>query len=129
MRVCRFLLCTAVAALLAGLFSCATPPPELYGPEGRPLSITDYEKLAQAEYDEDRYENAIQVYSAIIEHYPENQKAVAWANYEIGYSYFMMEEYEQAELYFRTVINEFEEPAAEKLSQKMLETIREQKKK
>jgi tetratricopeptide (TPR) repeat protein len=109
------------------LLSCATPKPVLYN-DGKPLSITDYEKLAQAEYDEGRYENAIDVYSAIIKNYPENQKALAWAYYEIGFCYFVLKEYDNAEVNFRKVINEFQEPAAKKLSAEIMAKIEQEKK-
>lgn len=114
------------AVLLAGVLSCATAPPALYDAGGEPLSITDYEKLAQKEYENGRYENAVLVYQAIIDHYPRNQDAVAWAHYEIGYCYYMREEYDRAEQYFRTVLNRFQEPAARTLATQMLERIREQ---
>jgi len=104
------------------LLSCATPKPVLYT-EGRPLSITDYEKLALEEYDNERYENAIEVYSAIIENHPDNPKALVWAYYEIGYCYWQLKDYESAEVNFRKVLNEFQEPAAKTLAGQMLEKI------
>lgn len=104
------------------LWSCATPKPVLYT-EGKPLLITEYEKLALEEYDNDRYENAIDVYSAIIENYPNNPKALAWAYYEIGYCYWLLKDYESAEVNFRKVLNEFQEPAAKTLAGQMLEKI------
>lgn len=116
-----------LAAALLSALSCATSPPPLSDAGGQPLSITDYEKLAQKEYEEGRYENAIVVYQAIIDHYPRNQNALAWAHYEIGYSFSMMGDYDRAERYFRTVLNRFQEPAARKLSTQMLERIREQR--
>jgi tetratricopeptide (TPR) repeat protein len=104
------------------LLSCATPKPVLYT-EGRPLSITDYEKLALEEYDNERYENAIEVYSTIIENYPDNPKALVWAYYEIGYCYWRLKDYESAEFNFRKVLNEFQEPAAKILAGQMLGKI------
>jgi TolA-binding protein len=109
------------------LLSCATPKPVLYN-DGKPLSITDYEKIAQAEYDKGRYENAIDAYNAIIKNYPENQKALAWAYYEIGFCYFVLKEYDNAEVNFRKVINEFQEPAAKKLSAEIMAKIEQEKK-
>ncbi len=102
--------------------SCASKKPVLYK-NGEPLSITDYEKIAQKEFDEGRYGNAIEVYQAIITHYPENAKALAWAHYEIGYCHYMKDDYEQARKYFRIVVNEYREPAATKLAEKMLDRI------
>jgi len=101
------------------MVSCATKSPILYK-DGNPLSITDYEKIAQKEFDEGRYKNAIAAYQAIIDNYPENQSSMAWAYYEIGYCYYAMEEYQQAEIYFRKVLNEYQEPAARTLAEKML---------
>lgn len=109
--------------------SCATKMPALYGEDGAPLSITDYEKIAQNERDSRRYENAIRAYEALIVNYPDNNKAVVWANYEIGFCYFVMKRYDEAEKHFRIVINEFQEPAARKLAQDMLAKIVEAKKK
>jgi tetratricopeptide (TPR) repeat protein len=108
--------------------SCATPKPVLYN-DGKPLTITDYEKLAQAEYDEGRYENTIEVYRAIIENYPENQRALAWAYYEIGFCYFVLKDYDNAELNFRKVLNEFQEPAAKKLAEQIIAKIEQENKK
>jgi TolA-binding protein len=111
---------TVIIVLLA---SCATKMPALSTEEGAPLSITDYEKIAQTERDNRRYENAVRAYEALIANYPDNVQAVAWANYEIGFCYFVVKRYDEAEKYFRIVINEFQEPAARKLAQDMLAKI------
>ena len=126
MRFAGLVLLMIIHILLLTFLSCATPKPVLYN-DGKPLTITDYEKLAQAEYDEERYENAIEVYSAIIEHYPENQKALAWAYYEIGFCYFVLEDYDNAEVNFRKVLNEFQEPAAKKLAGQLIAKIEQEK--
>jgi outer membrane protein assembly factor BamD (BamD/ComL family) len=102
--------------------SCASKKPVLYE-NGEPLSITDYEKIAQKEFDQGRYSNAIEVYQAIITHYPENTKALAWAHYEIAYCHFMKDDYEQARKYFRIVANEYREPAATTLAEQMLDRL------
>ena len=98
----------------------------------RPHGITDregeYQKIAQKEYENENYDNAILAYQAIIDNYPSNTKAITWANYEIGYCYYMKKNYEKAESYFRKVINDFNDPAAKKLSNEMLEKISEKKK-
>jgi len=119
-----------VAIILIGvfmLFSCVTKPPILYN-NGKPLSIVEYQKIAQKEYENENYDNAILAYQAIIDNYPSNTKAITWANYEIGYCYYMKKNYEKAESYFRKVINDFNDPAAKKLSNEMLEKISEKKK-
>jgi len=110
------------AAVFFLLLSCASKPPVL-NRDGQPLTITDYEKIAQKEFDEQHYQYAISAYEAIIEHYSDNRNALAWAHYEIGYCYYTMKEYNQAEQYFRKVINEYQEPAAKKLASEMLEKI------
>ncbi len=110
------------AAILLFGISCASKPPVLYRDE-KPLSITDYEKVAQKEFDEQRYKYAISAYEAIIENYSDNKNALAWAHYEIGYCYYTMKEYDKSEQYFRKVINEYQEPAAKKLAQEMLDKI------
>ena len=107
--------------------SCASKPPVLTQ-NGKPLTIIEYEKIAQKEYEEGRYDNAIMAYKAIIKNYPTHMSEVAWAYYEIGYCYYMKKDYEKAEEYFRKVVNEYNEPAAKKLSQEMLEKISEKKK-
>ena len=107
--------------------SCATKSPVLYK-DGAPLSISEYEKIAQSEFDNKRYNNAIEVYEAIITNFPDYSKAVAWAHYEVGFCYYVQEKYDEAEKYFRIVINEFQEPAANKLAQDMLAKIVEAKK-
>ncbi len=102
--------------------TCASNKPVLYN-DGKPLTITEYEKIAQREYDNDHCEYAIEAYRAIIENYPENVKAQAWAHYEIGFCYYVLKEYDNAEKYFRRVINEFQDPAARKLTEKMIAKI------
>jgi len=106
--------------------SCAVKKPILYK-DGRHLTIMEYEKIAQKEYEEERYENAIDAYQAIIDNYPDNTKALAWAYYEIGYCYYAQKDYEKAERYFRRVANEFQEPAAKKLAEEMLDRLLENK--
>ncbi len=114
------------AFLAAGVFflllACASKPPVL-DRDGQPLTITDYEKIAQKEFDEQHYQYAISAYEAIIENYSDNKNALAWAHYEIGYCYYTMKEYDRAEQYFRKVVNEYQEPAAKKLAQEMLDKI------
>jgi len=110
------------------LSSCAIKLPALYR-DGQPLSIVEYEKIAQKEYENGRYENAIKVYQTIIDNYPAHESSVVWAYYEIGYCYYEQENYETAEKYFRKVINAYQEPATEKLAKMMLDKIAEQKKK
>ncbi|MBN2325413.1 MAG: tetratricopeptide repeat protein [Spirochaetes bacterium] len=116
-------------ALVILVFSCATPKPVLYDKEGQPLSITEYEKIALSEYENDRFENAIEVYKAIVSHYPDSTRALAWANYEIGYCYWRLKDYENAGVYFRKVMNEFQEPAVKILAGQMLEKIEEEQEK
>ena len=108
--------------------ACATKAPVLYK-NGKSLSIIDYQKIAQKEYEDGNYDNAILAYNAIIDNYTSNIKAVTWANYEIGYCYYMKKDYDKSEAYFRRVINEYSEPAAKKLSNEMLDKISEEKKK
>lgn len=110
------------------LSSCSTKMPALER-DGEPLKLVEYEKIAQKEFENDRYKNAILVYEAIITHYPDNYQALAWAHYEIGFCYFMLGDFEKAGSYFRKVINEFQEPAATQLAQHMMAKIVESKKK
>jgi tetratricopeptide (TPR) repeat protein len=95
----------------------------LYREDGSPLSIVEYEKLAQKERDANRFENAIKAYEAIIEHYGDNAGAVLWATYEIGFCYYRLERYADAEVYFRKIVDESQDPTAKKLSQDMLKRI------
>ena len=120
----RYLTPVAIALILVlTALSCASKQPVLYNEDGSPLTITDYEKIAQKEFDERQYENAIATYNAIISNYPDVKKSMAWAHYEIGFCYYVMEDYEQAEVYFRIVINEYQDPAATKLAEKMLDKM------
>jgi len=109
--------------------SCASKMPVLYNEDGTPLLITDYEKIAQNEFDLRRYDNAIVAYTAIISNYPENAKALVWANYEIGFCFLIQEEYDEAEFYFRIVINDYQDPAATLLAEKMIGNIVEEREK
>jgi tetratricopeptide (TPR) repeat protein len=114
-------------ALTVILSSCATKKPVLYGPEGEPFTITKYEKIAQMEREAGRYENAVEVYRVIIERFEENRTSLVWAHYETGFCYFKLKKYDEAEVRFRRVINEFQDPAARKLAQDMLTRIAELK--
>ena len=120
------LLCTLLPLMM---LSCASKMPALYMEDGSPFFITDYEKIGQKEFDEGRYDNAISAYTAIISNYPDNTKALVWAHYEIGFCYFVQEEYDEAEFYFRIVINEYQDPAATLLAEKMIGKIVEEREK
>ncbi len=117
--ICMFLL----------TLSCASKMPTLYNEDGSPLLITDYEKIGQKEFDARRYDNAIVAYTAIISSYPDNAKALVWAHYEIGFCYLVQEEYDEAEFYFRIVANEYQDPAATLLAEKMIGKIVEEREK
>ena len=125
----RRLFTIGLFALTVILSSCATKKPVLYGPEGDPFTITKYEKIAQMEREAGRYENAVEVYRVIIERFGENRISLVWAHYETGFCYFKLQNYDEAEVRFRRVINEFQDPAARKLSQDMLTKIAELKEK
>ena len=125
----RRLFTIGLFALAVILSSCATKKPVLYGPEGDPFTITKYEKIAQMEREAGRYENAVEVYRVIIERFGENRTSLVWAHYETGFCYFKLQNYDEAEVQFRRVINEFQDPAARKLSQDMLTRIAELKEK
>ena len=127
MKKYNFLCFPLLLVLVFFMLSCATRMPSLYSDSGEPLTISEYDKIAQKEYDNERYDNAIAVYEAILKHYPDNVRASAWANYEIGYSYFAQKEYDTAEIYFRKVLNEYQDPASKKLAQDMLNKIVEEK--
>jgi tetratricopeptide (TPR) repeat protein len=103
--------------------ACASRKLSLYREDGSPLSIVEYEKLAQKERDANRFENAIKVYEAIIEHYGDNTSAVLWATYETGFCYYRLERYADAEVYFRKIVDESQDPTAVKLSKDMLARI------
>jgi len=125
-NLCVYALVLAAALVTAS--SCATKKPVLYN-NNKPLTYYEYDKLAQREFDAGRYENAIEVYQAIIDNYSDNNAYLVWAYYEIGFCYKKLKDYVNAELYFRKVINEFQEPAATKLAQDMLVKILEKKEK
>ena len=111
------------------VLSCASKMPALYQEDGSPLSITDYDKIAQKEFDERRYDNAIAAYTAIISNYRDNAKALVWSHYEIGFCDLVKEDYDEAEFYFRIVINEYQDPAATLLAEKMIGKIVEEREK
>lgn len=113
---------TGLLVILFSGNSCSKKIPILYK-DGNPLSISEYEKIAQKEFDAERYSNAIKAYEAIIKNYPENPKALAWANYEIGFLFYIQKDYEKAENYLRKVLNEYQEPAAKKLSEQLITRI------
>jgi tetratricopeptide (TPR) repeat protein len=113
--------------LLVG--ACVTRKLVLLQEDGSPLSVVEYEKLAQKERDVNRFENAIEAYKAIMTHYGENTTALLWATYEIGFCYFKLGRYADAEVYFRKIVDEFQDPAAKKLSQDMLTRIVDKKSK
>ena len=123
-----FFLLIVIILLLIIFQTCAIKAPVLYK-NGKPLAISEYEKIAQKEFDDKKFMNSISAYEAIITNYPENTKAMVWAHYEIGFCYLMQKKYEDAERYFRVVINDFQEPAARKLAQDRIAEIVETKRK
>jgi tetratricopeptide (TPR) repeat protein len=127
MKKYKYFYLTIFLVLCCFAVSCVTRMPALYHENGDPLTIIEYEKIAQKEYDNERYDNAIMAYEAILENYKDNLRASGWANYEIGYCYFVQKEYDTAEIYFRKVLNEYQDPASKKLAQDMLDKIVEEK--
>ena len=127
MKSYKYIYLTSFFFLGCLIVSCAIRMPALYSENGAPLSIIEYEKIAQKEYDKERYDNAIIAYQAILDNYHDNPGAGVWANYEIGYCYFVQKEYDTAEIYFRKVLNEYQDPASKKLAQDMLDKIVEEK--
>jgi len=116
-----------IILFLYTISACATKAPVLYR-DGEPLSIVEYEKIAQKEFEYDHYDNAIRAYKAVIKNYPENSEVIAWANYEIGFCYYVQKKYKEAEICFRKVINEYQDPTAKKLAEEMVEKIVESQK-
>jgi TolA-binding protein len=117
-----FFLLTEFTVCMIIFQACASKPPVLYQ-NGKPFAISEYEKIAQKEFDDKKFTNSIAAYEAIIKNYPENTKAIVWAHYEIGFCYLMQKKYEDAERYFRIVINDYQEPAARKLAEDRIAEI------
>ncbi len=63
--------------------------------------------LGQESYKAKDYETSIKYYQAIIDNYPDDDYNVAWAYYEIGFIYYVMEDYVKAKEKFNKVIIDY----------------------
>ncbi|MBN1898453.1 MAG: tetratricopeptide repeat protein [Spirochaetes bacterium] len=63
-------------------------------------SARDILEYGRALFNQEEYARAIEEYRYLISHFPDNKKECAWAQYELAYAYYYMDDYE-------TAINEF----------------------
>ncbi len=61
-------------------------------------------EVAAERYVNNDYESAIYYYNKLIELFPEDNESVSWANYEIGFIYFVKKKYSLAITYFDKVL-------------------------
>lgn len=83
-----------------------------------PLALSE---KAQEYFNNKEYYEAIGYYQAVVDNFDtsEYEKEMAWAYYEIGFCYYYMEKYDEANKYFDVVLNNFSVQAPRILS-KML---------
>ncbi len=77
-------------------------------------------------FDLDAYEKALEIYFKIIEKYPDERETVAWAYYEIGFTYYRMEKWQESlsNLYIAIKQYEKDNKAAYILSYKLYRRIK-----
>ncbi|OHD57774.1 MAG: hypothetical protein A2096_09390 [Spirochaetes bacterium GWF1_41_5] len=94
-----------------------------------PFKIIEH---AQEYFGQKDYFKAIRLYKQLIEDYSAErdkyEKELAWATYEIGFCYLVMNRYDTAEPYFKKVIKDFfSHTAPVKLSEDRLREIEKRK--
>ena len=96
-------------------------------------TLTDLEEIAQEYYKFKKYNDAIRVYSEIIEKYSDKfdryENQLAWANYEIGFCYLVTKRYNQALDYFKIVLTGYSTLAPRLLAKQRIEEIQRKMKK
>ena len=70
------------------------------------------------------YRQAIKTFEEILEKFPDAEKERAWAQYEIGFCYFHLLDYDKAVEAFRKVLDEYTLRAPRVLAGRMIEKIR-----
>ena len=66
-------------------------------------SARDILEFGRALFNEEYYEEAIEEYRKLIARFPQSKQECSWAQYELAYSYYYIEEYEQALVEFKKV--------------------------
>lgn len=91
------------AVLAAGAGACAKPvyisDEVLHTYSSKQLLETAAQRYVNGDYAGAKY-----YYNKIIEFYPEDPEYVSWANYEIGYIFYVEHKYQQANEYFDKTI-------------------------
>lgn len=70
-----------------------------------PNEILEKGRIWYAEYQE--YDDAIETYQKVLERFPDDSNACAWAYYEIGMTYYKMGDYDDASTYFNIVLDQY----------------------
>jgi len=91
------------------------------------MKISDLMQKAQTFFQYNEFSNAIKIYKKILNKYSKNkndyENYLAWANYEIGFSYLVLKKYKLAIKYFQIVIENYSIQAAMKLSKDRIKEI------
>lgn len=119
------------ALILLALTSCTLERPPI-----RPSKNLNkdepvyYDFLARKYYNREEYDKAIFQYERLLETFSNQsqwQKDLAWAEYEIGYTYYRMGENELAVERFNRVLSNYDIIAPRILAQKMIDKINQPK--
>lgn len=88
--------------VMISLYSCSNDKPILRKPIEE-CSARDILEYGRALFNAEYFDEAIDEYRQVIARFPDNKKECAWAQYELAYSYYYMEDYEDALKEFRKV--------------------------
>ncbi len=113
-------------SLVLFINSCASSNVVIVDEALAPQVIAEF---AYEEFNKKNYKRAIAYYELIIERFDKNvfPKEVAWAYYEIGFTYYYQNKFEKAIPYFDIVLMEFSLRPARILAREVLDTIYEKK--
>ena len=100
---------TIIVFLSFLLFSCAAKEIVIKDESGELIAPQKILLEGQKAVDEANYDLALLYYQALIDNYSENKEYVAWAHYEMGYVYFLLEDYENAKLHFKVIVEDYKD--------------------
>ena len=125
-KIRRIFLLLFFTIIFTSLFSCAETQISIKNNDGTIYSPQRLLLEGQTEVNEAQYEQALQYYQAVIDNFPDDKENLAWAYYEIGYVYYLMEDYLNAKINFKIVIKDYKKQKdAYYLAQFMLSKIEE----
>jgi outer membrane protein assembly factor BamD (BamD/ComL family) len=103
--------CAALMVVCAGCFSGPVTIKD-------DASAAEIVQMGQTAMDKNRYKQAVQYYEAIKERFPEDNGAVAGADYEIAFIHYKQKKYSAAKIEFNRLLERYNTLEGESLPKK-----------